>query len=295
MAATRSDSSSAASVREVLQTAPAEICGFPAFAPELSAGNRDFPPDLFSELAAVEERSFWFLGRNRILLSLFQQHVGDGECDVLEIGCGTGFVLSALARRFPGYRLLGAEIYTEGLEFARERVPSAQFCQLDAARMPFRGAFDAAGAFDVLEHIDDDEAVLKGLNRALKPQGSLLITVPQHPWLWSQYDEAGHHKRRYSRPELLEKVARAGFRTIYASSFVTLLLPLMILNRRAQKDSGRPSESVSEQAMRDLAPRPVVNSLGALLLRGDELAMKLGISLPAGGSLVVVARKESDV
>ena len=281
----------AASVDEVLAGAPEVIDGFPAFAPELAKENADFPADLFPALAEVEERSFWFLGRNRILQWLFDRFVGGAEREVLEIGCGTGFVLSGFAKRFPAYSLTGAEIYTEGLRFAQQRVPTARFCQLDATGMPFEAAFDVVGCFDVLEHITEDRQALAGVHQALRAGGHVVITVPQHAWLWSDYDEAGDHKRRYARADLLEKVKSAGFEVRYVSSFVTSLLPLLLANRWAQRGSSRRQAEVSEQAMKDLAPGGAINAAGTVGLRIDEALMKLGISLPVGGSLTVVGRK----
>jgi len=279
------------SVEASLRDAPATVQGFPSFAPDFANLHPDFPPDLFPGLAEAESKSFWFQGRNRIIQWLFDRFLGPAAKDVLEVGCGTGFVLQGLASRFPSYRLTGAEVYSAGLQFAQERVPQGHFCQLDATDMPFTGLFDAVGCFDVLEHIPDDEAALRGISQALKSNGYLLVTVPQHMWLWSAYDEAGGHKRRYSRGELLGKVRAAGYEVLYASSFVTLLLPLMFLNRLLQKGDKRSHAEVSRQSLRDLTPSGPQNLLGTLCMRLDFLLMRLGLSLPFGGSLCLVARK----
>src|SRR5205823_1532466 len=90
---------------------------------------------------------------------------------------------------------------------------------------------DAIGAFDVLEHVYEDEAVLRQLYQALKPRGGLLLSVPQHPWLWSPVDDYSHHRRRYIASALAEEVERAGFRILRQTSFVSLLLPVVALSR----------------------------------------------------------------
>src|SRR5690606_22871969 len=115
----------------------------------------------------------------------------------LEIGCGTGFVLSGVADAFPAVRLFGSEIFTAGLEFAARRQPSVNFMQMDARSLPFLDEFDVIGAFDVLEHIVEDGQVLAQMREALKPNGIILLTVPQHEWLWSPVDEFACHVRRY--------------------------------------------------------------------------------------------------
>ena len=163
---------------------------------------------------------------------------------VLEIGCGTGFVLSALhaQRRF---QLVGAEQHIAGLRFARERLPEVEFVQLDARRLPYRCEFDAIGAFDVIEHIDEDEEVMASAHAALRPRGLFVLTVPQHAWLWSSTDDYAHHKRRYSRAELLAKMRRRGFAIRFCTSFVFTLLPLMYLSRLGK---GRVTPEVDSSA-----------------------------------------------
>ena len=87
------------------------------------------------------------------------------------------------------------------------------------------------GAFDVIEHISEDEEALAQLRRAVRPGGGVLVTVPQHPRLWSPADDYGEHKRRYRRRELVEKVSAAGLEIERITSFVSLLLPAMIASR----------------------------------------------------------------
>lgn len=84
----------------------------------------------------------------------------------MEIGCGTGYVLSGLSAS-TDFQLSGSDIHVEGLKYAKQRVPSAEFIQMDATEMPFETEFDAIGAFDVLEHISDDELALKNIHKSL--------------------------------------------------------------------------------------------------------------------------------
>ncbi|MGH7738652.1 MAG: class I SAM-dependent methyltransferase, partial [bacterium] len=106
-----------------------------------------------------------------------------------EIGCGTGFVLQALERETAGLELFGSEIHLEGLRYARERLARTELFQMDAQHIPFRNEFGGIGLFDVLEHIADDQAVLRQVHQALVPGGGLVVTVPQHAFLWSRVDE----------------------------------------------------------------------------------------------------------
>ena len=63
------------------------------------------------------------------------------------------------------------------------------------------------GAFDVLEHIADDELVLSQMHQAVRKGGGIILTVPQHSFLWSEIDEYSRHVRRYSVSELKLKLS----------------------------------------------------------------------------------------
>jgi SAM-dependent methyltransferase len=85
---------------------------------------------------------------------------------------------------------------------------------MDAQRIPYREEFDVAGAFDVIEDVENDRAVLQELRTALAPGGGLILTVPQHPALWSEYDVRAGHVRRYRASELRAKVIGVGSRSL---------------------------------------------------------------------------------
>jgi SAM-dependent methyltransferase len=120
-----------------------------------------YDASLFAYLAELEPRSFWFRARNRLIVSTIRRCFPDAQT-LLEVGCGTGFVLAALRNALPNLRLTGGELFPEGLEIARQRLRDVELIELDATKPPPR-SFDVVGAFDVLEHIADDESALAGL------------------------------------------------------------------------------------------------------------------------------------
>ncbi len=264
---------------------PQILEGFPAFAPELAHAEEGYDPAHFPALAALESRNFWFRARNRLIVWVLGRYF-PGARRFLEVGCGTGFVLSGVAAAFPALEIAGSEVAAEGLEFAARRVPAARLIQMDARRIPFRGEFDVAGAFDVIEHIEDDRAVLRALQDALAPGGGLLLTVPQHPFLWSEYDVHARHVRRYREDDLRAKLVEAGFEIVKMTSFVTLLLPLMIVSRLTQRKSRAGYDPLAE-----LRLAPWLNWVLEKALDFERVLIRAGIRFPAGGSLLVVARK----
>jgi SAM-dependent methyltransferase len=264
---------------------PSVVDGFEAYAPELAHEGGGFDPDAFASLADAEASNFWFRARNRLVLWALGRYAPAFQ-RMLEVGCGTGFVLSGVAKRFPGVHLVGSEIFTNGLQFAAERLPAAQLVQMDARRIPYVEDFDVIGAFDVLEHIKEDELTLQQIHGALKPGGIMVVAVPQHRWLWGPADVAAHHERRYEPKELEKKAKEAGFTILRSTSFVSLLLPAMALSRWLQ----RRSEAAYDPAA-EMQPNPIVNWVFERLLGVEILAIRCGLNLPVGGSRLVIARK----
>jgi SAM-dependent methyltransferase len=176
---------------------PTHVDGFPAYAPDFAHGGGGFKTSFFSELARLEDGNFWFQSRNKLILWSLGEYCRNFQ-SFLEIGCGTGYVLSGISKLFPNATLHGSEIFTAGLGFAAAKLPLVNFIQMDGRNIPFDEEFDVIGAFDVLEHIEEDELTLAQMHAALKPRGIMLITVPQHAWLWSPIDEYACHVRRYT-------------------------------------------------------------------------------------------------
>ncbi len=267
---------------------PPEANGFPALAAESANSSEGFHPEYFEQLASLEAGNFWFQSRNTLILLLLKKHV-PAPGSFLEIGCGTGFVLSGIASAFPYAALAGAEIYSNGLKYAAHRVPGAQFMQMDARNILFESHFDALGAFDVLEHIQEDSIVLGQIYRALKPGGTLFLTVPQHPNLWSRQDEMACHICRYTAEQLKHKVLSAGFDIADVGSFVSLLLPLMWLSRRF----GKTGKEGHQDPMAELRIGRIANIILSAIMSIELLLTRTGIRFPVGGSLFLVAQKRA--
>lgn len=243
-----------------------------------------FPEDGFADLAAIEPGHFWFEARNRIIVWALERF-GESPANLLEVGCGTGFVLQALHEKFPRLELTGTDALPGGLVFAQERVPAGTFRMEDARALTAVDAFDVVCAFDVLEHIPDDQAALDVLYRATTPGGLLMLTVPQHPWLWSRMDEIGHHVRRYRRQELVERVVRAGFVPLKVTSFMSVVMPLLMVSRLTE--SSTPDEALH----REVRPAAIVNRTLRMALAAERATIRAGLNWPFGGSLLLVARR----
>jgi SAM-dependent methyltransferase len=266
--------------------APEQIDGFPCFAPALARENTDYDRAHYRMLVGLEDESFWFRARNRLILWALARHFPRAQ-RLMEIGVGTGYVMRAMRAAMPGASLVGSDIHVEGLRFAAARLGgSVELVQVDARRVPFRAEFDVICMLDTLEHIAEDGAVLGQLREALRPGGGIVLTVPQHMALWGPADEIAFHQRRYGRAELRRKAEEAGFRVVLKTSFVSLLLPAMWAARLRSRRSG------VYEAENEHRVHPAVNGLLAGAMRLELEAIRAGIRFPAGGSQLLVAVRE---
>jgi SAM-dependent methyltransferase len=249
-----------------------------------------FDASAFEFLFEMEQKHFWHVGRREIILDVLRGNVPNLEkTRMLEIGCGNGNVLWYLKQN--GINIEGGDIFPEGLNFCRKRTGSVALYQINIMALPFNNDFDVVGAFDVLEHVDDDEKALVEINRSLKTGGNLILTVPAHRFLWSYFDECSKHKRRYGKGELVAKLGQAGFTVKKVSYYMFFLFPLLaairLIGNSRQRRSNR---ELSINAPLEVKTVPVVNEVFLGLLRLEKLLLRC-FNLPFGTSLLVLAEK----
>jgi len=238
-----------------------------------------------ARLAQFEDGHYWFEPRRRLIIWALQRYFPDARSFV-DVGCGTGFVLAGIADACPGVSLSGTDFLDTGVTMTQARLPQVACSRQDARTLRLPAPVDVAGAFDVIEHIDDDGAVLERLAEAVRPGGGLLLTVPQHAWLWSDVDVRAGHVRRYTRSGLTTLVRKAGFDVLRVTSFVTLLLPLLIAARRTR--------TAPDDPIRGLRISRAGNAVLSAVMTLEGWLIRRGVSWPIGGSLLLVARRRAD-
>ena len=250
-----------------------------------------YDPSFFEQLAQVEDRHFWFRARNRLIFELSRQisrELRPGYL-VLEVGCGTGNVLRVLRQACPDAMVVGLELWFDGLRYAQRR-SAGSLVQGDVRNCPFGKQFDLVGMFDVLEHLPEEQETLRSLWTLLAPGGRLLLTVPAHQFLWSYFDEAAHHCRRYAADEIREKLMEAGFEVEFLSQFMASIFPIVWAFRKLsglRSNAGR-AKTLADEEFRVV---PIVNPILTALLNLEARWLAGGHRLPLGTSLVVVARR----
>jgi SAM-dependent methyltransferase len=185
-----------------------------------------FPSTAHAQCYPIEADSFWYEHRSRCLRELIAKSGTQGP--LFDIGGGNGGVAQALAR--DGIEVCVVEPGETAVANARKRgVRNIVCATFDAVR--FRPAsLPAVGLFDVLEHIADDQGLLGQVRRAMRSKARLFVTVPAHSWLWSPFDAAVGHYRRYARVGLEDLLAAAGFSVVRSSYwFFPLVLPIFTM------------------------------------------------------------------
>jgi len=237
--------------------------------------------------AELDERHWWYRGRRAVLRAALTQLAVRPGCPVLEVGCGTGSNLALLAEVGPAR---GVELNPGGLAWARRAGHTVDEAAAEA--LPFGdGEFGLLACLDVLEHVSDDQAALAEMRRVTAPAGTLLLTVPAYPRLFSEHDEAAGHRRRYGRAQLLELAGRAGWEPALMTNFNLLLLPVAAAVRLARRFAslrGRQGTPRSDL----LRTPPALDGALQWPMRGEAAAIGAGIRLPAGLSLLVGLRAE---
>lgn len=229
-----------------------------------------------------EDTHWWFLGRRRIIQELIAKLGLKTPLRILDIGSGTGGLLSlllpfgevsALEGDGESANRIGAR-YENKIKVYKSFLESADFTNQ---------IFDLITSFDVLEHIEKDEEALDKIYALLAPGGTFLITVPACPFLWSGHDEMNDHFRRYLKAELRSKLEKAGFEVDRISYFnFFLFLPVLLaryyfrLRGRIGSDIGMPSSIINQALLR-------IFSAERFFLRWANF--------PLGVSIFAIARK----
>jgi SAM-dependent methyltransferase len=235
---------------------------------------------VYEQMAELDERHWWYCARREVVEELIERVVRPPkDASILEIGCGTGH----------NFKMLGEFGHVDALELDDEaraiaekrlgrNIMSSPLPEL--AGVPERH-YDMIGAFDVIEHIDDDAASLASIAMRLKPGGKFVMTVPAHQWMWSAHDTVNHHKRRYSKRGLEALIDGSPMKLDAIGFFNSLLFPVAIAERMASKALGKDGGDL------ELPPAPLNAALKRTFAAERHLIGR--VPLPPGLSLFAVA------
>ncbi len=243
----------------------------------------------YAKMSQFEKDYWWHRGRLNLLDVLIKKYAPKKEnYTILEVGCGTGENTSYLSKYG---NVTGIDISAEAISFCEKRGLKDIYLTdiLNASPdQPYykKSGYDVILALDVLEHIQDDVRAMQKIHELLSDDGIFIATVPAHKFLWSEHDEALHHKRRYHSLEIKKKLADAGFKVIKKSYFIFTFFPIIVLYRLWGNIFGK---SAYPKTSYVILPK-FLNSLLYKLLKFESLLIDK-IDLPAGVTIITVARK----
>lgn len=244
-----------------------------------------FPQDGNENSFQIEDRSFWYRQRNRLILFVMSKHLKPGA--FADIGGGNGYVATAVQNNFPYLRTILIEPGPRGCENAKKRGMKETF---NATLEQFNSIekFDNIGIFDVLEHIENDSLFLENISRRLATGGKLFITVPAYKFLTSYDDDLAGHFRRYTLSDLKRKLKERGFEVEFGSYFFMTLIPLIFFFRTLPYLLGRQVQS----DMNSDHEESVVSRLVENLIRLENKFLYKMNFLPFGASILICAKKK---
>ena len=235
---------------------------------------------VYHDMAEQQQSHWWFRARRKILYAILDKHLPSRNLKILEVGCGTGGNLLMLKR-------YGEVFAMEMDEFALKHVAETFDIDVRFGRLPddipFDGKFDVVCLFDVLEHIEDDGTALLKIQERLNPNGTIILTVPSHQWLYGSHDKMLHHFRRYSTAALKKLVSINNLKIIKFSHFNFLLFPLLVLARLMDLIN-KPEESTGYKT-----PNVFLNGLLYTTFSLERYIVD-AVSFPFGGSAFVILK-----
>lgn len=230
-----------------------------------------------------ENKYWWFVARNQIVKDIFLKKckLTKGS-DVLDVGCGTGGFASKLLDEF---NVIGIDTADLALEYSKKRgIKNLYNCYLNDFPKD-KWNIKAITILDVIEHIEDDKAVINQCYNTLPNDGYLIATVPAYSWMWSHHDVIHHHYRRYSKNQICRLFEEAGFEIEYSTYFNTFLFLPAFLKRLFEKITG--------SGKNDAPIAEVPEFLNNIFTRifNFENSFLPTVSFPFGLSILLVAKK----
>ena len=245
-----------------------------------------YPENGNNDCFEIEDTSFWFKSRNRIIYEVVKKYTINGP--IFDVGGGNGFVTSYLSKK--GYESILVEPGLDGCLNAKKRgLKNIIHSVFDTAHF-ILNTIPNIGIFDVMEHINDQKNFLEGLHKLLIPDGRLIITVPAYNELWSEEDESAGHYRRYRIRELHDLMNFYGFEVLYVSYFFSFLVFPIFIFRTIPSKFGFYKIS-SQKSKRQHLSKTKQNILFDILMKFEINRVKKEKSILFGSSIILAVRK----
>jgi SAM-dependent methyltransferase len=183
--------------------------------------------DSWFELANLDH--FWVRRRFEVMLKLADAAIRQAQ-NISEVGCGNGLVQRYLEDHY-GVSVAGFELNELALKQSCSRTSPLYCYNIHERAEHLKSQFDLVILFDVLEHIEDEGGFLASIKHHMTDSARLLINVPALQSLYSMYDEAAGHVRRYNIRQMTKSAEASGFRVSSFTYWGLPLMPLLVLRK----------------------------------------------------------------
>ena len=248
-----------------------------------------YPEEGNENCMQIEQDSFWFNHRNNIIANSVQKH-SPNEI-FFDLGGGNGFVAKRL--QDDGIKTILVEPGKMGVINAYKRGVKNVLCStLEDAEFGYN-SIDSVGLFDVVEHIEDDYSFLNNINKYMKDDGYIYITVPAFNVLWSNEDKDAGHFKRYSTTELNELLKKCGF-SIIQSTYIFSILPLPVFLFRSLPSKlglNKKSNELQKHQNEHKQRKGILNNILQKIWKWELSRVNRNKNIPVGGSCFVIGKK----
>ncbi len=261
--------------------------------------SEEYDEQEFDLLLRMQREHFWYRGRHRLLLHVLRREIGRlsgrNGLRAIDLGGGCGGWIEYLQAHGGGLfeNVALGDSSRRALTLARDVVGAfAERYQVDLLDLPWAEEWDVAFLLDVIEHIPEQEEVLRQVFRCLRPGGLLFVTAPALKWFWTYNDEWARHQRRYRRDDFRTLAGQAGFELLRSDYFMFFLSLPLILSRLLFRPavSSTPEQVQLHAAKAHRIPaRPFNWLLGGVF--SIEASLVNVVRLPWGTSILGVFRR----
>lgn len=237
------------------------------------------------DLESLDARHFWFRAKEQYLRYLIKKP----GATILDVGCGSGRNMASFIKQ--RYNVIGIDINDQSIKLCKKKGYNVFKANLENEIPDIRCTPDYITAFDFLEHLQRPVKFLDNLRKLACTETQLIVTVPSYQSLFSKWDTAMGHVKRYRRPTLCNELDKGGWQVLQATYIHMLpLVPAIAIRKIIQplmENFGLKKTVEKEKFF--TAPR-LVNEFIFKLYYPEFFFFKTGIPLPFGLSTLAVAK-----
>tara|TARA_B110000971_G_scaffold75653_1_gene77714 strand:+ start:19415 stop:20185 length:771 start_codon:yes stop_codon:yes gene_type:complete len=245
----------------------------------------------------LERKHWWFTARLDILESILTNKIlkkdkRKGPLNILNVGVATGATTEMLSKYGT---VTSLEYDKDCCKFLFEKT-GIKAINASVTDMPFQDhSYDLVCAFDVIEHVEDDNLAIHEINRVLKIGGNTFTTVPAFQTLWGDHDVLNHHFRRYKKRNYNDLFSANNIETNYLNHFnFWLFIPIAIVRIFARViKTGRNTTTITSTDNEGINSNQIVGKLLKAVFNSEKYLINNGIKLPFGVSIIHIGQKKN--